>query len=72
MEEQVVVIYAGVNGFLDPLAVDRVKAFENGLLAHIRAKHADILETIRSTRDLGDDTAGKLRSAVEAFAKSFT
>jgi F-type H+-transporting ATPase subunit alpha len=71
MEEQVVVIYAGVNGFLDPLPVDRVKAFENGLLTHIRAKHADILEAIRTSRDLGDDTAGKLKAAVESFAKSF-
>jgi F-type H+-transporting ATPase subunit alpha len=71
MEEQVVVIYAGVNGFLDPLPVDRVKAFENGLLTHIRSKHGDILETIRSSRDLSDETAGKLRSAVESFAKSF-
>ena len=71
MEEQVVVIYAGVNGFLDPLPVDRVKAFENGLLTHVRSKHADILETIRSSKDLGDDTTAKLKSAVESFAKAF-
>jgi F-type H+-transporting ATPase subunit alpha len=71
MEEQVVVIYAGVNGFLDPLPVERVKAFENGLLTHIRSKHSDVLEAIRSSKDLGDDTAKRLKSAVESFAKSF-
>jgi F-type H+/Na+-transporting ATPase subunit alpha len=71
MEEQVVVIYAGVNGYLDPLPVNRIKAFEDGLLAHIRSKHADILDTIRSSNDLSDDVAAKLKSAVESFAKSF-
>ena len=71
MEEQVVVIYAGVNGYLDPLPVNRIKAFEDGLLAHIRAKHADILEAVRTSNDLSDDVAAKLKSAVESFAKSF-
>ncbi len=71
MEEQVVVIYAGVNGYLDPLPVNRIKAFEDGLLAHIRSKHADILEAVRSSGDLSDAVAAKLKSAVESFAKSF-
>jgi F-type H+-transporting ATPase subunit alpha len=71
MEEQVVVIYAGVNGYLDPLPVNRIKAFEDGLLAHFRSKHADILETIRDSGDLSDAVAAKLKSAVESFAKSF-
>ncbi len=71
MEEQVVVIYAGVNGYLDPLPVNRIKAFEDGLLAHIRSKHAEILDVIRSSNDLSDDVGAKLKSAVESFAKSF-
>jgi F-type H+-transporting ATPase subunit alpha len=71
MEEQVVVIWAGTNGYLDALPVNRVKAFEEGLLSHIRSKHADILETIRTSRDFSDETAGKLKAAVEAFAKTF-
>ena len=40
MEEQVVVIYAGVNGYLDPIAVNRVRAFEDGLLSLVRTKNA--------------------------------
>jgi F-type H+-transporting ATPase subunit alpha len=72
MEEQVVVIYAGVNGYLDPLPVNRVRAFEDGLLALLRGKHADILDQIRTSKDLSDDTAAKLKSVVEGFAKSFT
>jgi F-type H+/Na+-transporting ATPase subunit alpha len=71
VEEQVVVIYAGVNGYLDPLPVDRVRAFEHGLLSQVRSSHPDILESIRTTRDLDDATAAKLRSAVDAYAKTF-
>ncbi|MBX9774280.1 MAG: F0F1 ATP synthase subunit alpha [Xanthobacteraceae bacterium] len=71
MEEQVVVIYAGVNGYLDPLAVNRVRAFEEGLLTHVRSQDAGILEDIRKTGDLTDATAAKLKSAVDSFAKNF-
>ena len=71
MEEQVVVIYAGVNGYLDPLAVNRVKAFEEGLLTHVRSQNADILDDVRKTGDLSDATAAKLKSAVDSFAKNF-
>src|SRR6059058_1962667 len=71
MEEQVVVIYAGVNGYLDPIAVNRVKAFEEGLLATIRGRHADVLDAIRTSRDLDDATAAKLKSAVDGYAKTF-
>ncbi|MFL5173241.1 MAG: F0F1 ATP synthase subunit alpha, partial [Microvirga sp.] len=71
MEEQVVVIYAGVNGYLDALPVNRVRAYEDGLLAHVRSRQPEILESIRTSRDLTDETAGALRSAVESFTKSF-
>src|SRR6186713_1198807 len=71
MEEQAVVIYAGVNGYLDPITVDRVRAFEDGLLHVLRAKGSAILEDIRKTGDLTDATADKLKAAVTEFAKSF-
>jgi F-type H+-transporting ATPase subunit alpha len=71
MEEQVCVIYAGVNGYLDPLPVDRIRAFEDGLLGALRNQHADILKTIAESRDLDDATAGKLKGAVESYAKTF-
>jgi F-type H+-transporting ATPase subunit alpha len=71
MEEQVCVIYAGVNGYLDPLPVERVRAFEDGLLALLRNQYPDILSAVRDTRDLDDATAAKLKSAVESYAKTF-
>ncbi len=71
MEEQVAVIYAGVNGYLDPIPVNRVRAFEDGLLSLLRNQNADILNTIRDTRDLDDATAAKLKAAVDGYAKTF-
>jgi len=72
MEEQVCVIWAGTNGYLDPLPVGKVRAFEEGLLGVLRSKHADILDAIRDTRDLKDDTAEKLKGVVEDFSKTFS
>src|SRR3989440_81115 len=71
VEEQVVVIYAGVNGYLDPLPVARVRAFEEGLLGLMRTQHTDILTAIRDSRDLDDATAAKLKAAVDEYAKTF-
>ncbi|MBN9580932.1 MAG: F0F1 ATP synthase subunit alpha [Afipia sp.] len=71
MEEQVVVIYAGVNGYLDGIPVAKVRAFEDGLLSLLRGKHADLLNAIRDSKDLSDDNAAKLKSVVEGFTKTF-
>jgi F-type H+-transporting ATPase subunit alpha len=71
MEEQVCVIYAGVNGYLDPLPLDRIRAFEDGLLGVLRNQHADILTAIRDSSDLNDATAGKLKGVVDGYAKTF-
>jgi F-type H+/Na+-transporting ATPase subunit alpha len=71
MEEQVCVIYAGVNGYLDPIPVNRVRAFEDGLLGALRTEHGDILKEIREARDLSDATTAKLKGAVDAYAKAF-
>ncbi len=72
MEEQVCSIYAGVNGYLDKLPLGRIKAFEDGLLSTLRTSHADLMDAIRSSKDLSDASAAKLKSVVESFAKSFS
>ena len=71
VEEQVAVIFAGVNGYLDKLQVSQVSAFEQGLLALLRTEHKGLLETIRDKRELNDETRGKLKSVIDAFAKTF-
>jgi len=71
MEEQVVVIFAGTQGFLDNLPVEDIARFEEELLRTFHEKHGDVLTSIRDTGALSDDTNAKLREGVEAFAKSF-
>ena len=71
MEEQVVSIYAGVNGYLDALPVSKVRDFEEGLLRMMRDKHGDILEAIRTEKAISDATMPKLKAAVDAYAKAF-
>ncbi len=70
-EEQVAVMYAGVNGFLDELAVDRVSEFEQGLLSHMRTAGKKVLATIAKEEKLTDASEDALKSEIEAFAKGF-
>jgi len=70
-EEQTASIFAGTNGYLDTVPVDAVVRYEQAMLADLRANHKDVLKLIRDTKDLGDDTKAKLKSALDAFAKTF-
>ena len=71
VEEQVVSIFAGVNGFIDNVPVNAVTRFEAALLSHVRADHGDVLGKIRDTKALDDDTAASLKSILGDFVKSF-
>jgi F-type H+/Na+-transporting ATPase subunit alpha len=65
------VIGSGTNGYLDPLPVNKVRGFEDGLLSLLRSKHVDLLNAIRDSRELSNDNEGKLKGVVEGFAKTF-
>ena len=71
MEEQVVSIYAGVNGYLDGVPTEAVTRFEAALLSHMRGEHAGVLAAIRDSGALSDDTNASLKEIVGKFAKSF-
>jgi F-type H+-transporting ATPase subunit alpha len=71
MEEQVCVIYAGVNGYCDPMPLEKVKPFEEALLLNLRNQNSAILNDIRDSKDLSDATATKLKGVVETVAKQF-
>ncbi|GGJ58583.1 F0F1 ATP synthase subunit alpha [Sphingopyxis bauzanensis] len=70
-EEQTASIFAGTNGFLDNVATTDVNRYEQAMLAYLRSDHADVLKTIRDTKDLGDDAKKGLVGALEAFGKIF-
>ncbi len=55
VEKQVVILYALTHGFLDSVPVDDILRFEEELFAFVEAHHADIFETIRTTKDLANE-----------------
>ena len=70
--EQVVVIYAGTHGYLDGVEVKDVNRFEAGLLNHLRANNADLLDDITNNdRKVKGELEDAVKAAVEAFAKDF-
>ena len=70
-EEQVAVIFAGVNGYLDKLTVAQVGKFEQGLLSHMRTGGKAVLDAIRKDKALSDALRGKLKAEIDSFAKTF-
>jgi F-type H+-transporting ATPase subunit alpha len=71
VEEQVVVIFAGTRGYLDPLPVNAIQRFEREFLAFMRDRHANVLDEIRGKRELGEAAEKALRGALDSFSKAF-
>jgi len=71
VEEQVASIYAGTQGFIDSVPTADVTRYEAAMLSYLRSEHGDILKAIRDTKQLDDDTAGKLKAALTEFGKTF-
>jgi F-type H+-transporting ATPase subunit alpha len=72
VEEQVVVIYAGTNGYLDKLPVRDVGRYESSMLGAMRERAPDILNGIRTEKALTDAIKAKLKSFLDDFSKSFS
>jgi len=71
VEEQVVSIFSGVNGYLDGLDTDAVNRYESALLENFRANQGDLLKAIREEGEISDENEQKLKDAIEAFTSSF-
>ena len=71
VEEQVAVIFSGVKGYLDNIAIADIGRFEAGLLDTLRGSGKDILAAIRDDKAISDKTEEKLHAAIGAYAKSF-
>ena len=72
IEEQVVSIFSGVNGYLDKIETTAVTRFEEQFLGEMRSKHTDVLATIATEKKLSKETTAKLKSILDAFTKSFS
>ncbi|MGI5879642.1 MAG: F0F1 ATP synthase subunit alpha [Syntrophomonadaceae bacterium] len=71
MEEQVVSVYTGVNGYLDDIPREKVQEFESDFLKFIRSANAEILTTIRQSGKMDDATEEKLQKAIAEFKSTF-
>jgi F-type H+/Na+-transporting ATPase subunit alpha len=71
VERQVVSVWAGTNGYLDDVPVDDVRRFEDEFLDYLQRSHEGVYASIRETRELNDDTATRLKDAIEEFRGQF-
>jgi F-type H+/Na+-transporting ATPase subunit alpha len=71
VEEQVVAIYAGINGWLDKVPVAQVPRFHDELREHLRTEKT-VLEAIRSTGDISEETEERLKKELEHFQGVFS
>ena len=71
VEEQIIVVFAGIKGFLDSIAVDKIVAFEKQLSRDIKSNAPEILDEIRKTKKISDDLEGKLKSYISNFVNNF-
>jgi F-type H+-transporting ATPase subunit alpha len=71
VEEQVVSIFAGVNGFLDDLPIEQVRDFEAGLLNYISNAEPQIYADIREKKELSDELRKRMNAAVSEFKQRF-
>jgi F-type H+-transporting ATPase subunit alpha len=71
VEEEVVVIYAAVKGFIDEIDVDKIGKFEQEYLRYMRSVKADLLEKIRTKKELSDDMIAELEKAINEFKQGF-
>ena len=70
LEEQVVAIYAGVNGYLDKIPVPQVPRFHDELREHLRTE-SSVLASVRESGDVPEETEEKLKAELDKFLKSF-
>jgi F-type H+-transporting ATPase subunit alpha len=70
-EDQVILIFAGTQGFLDDVPVEAIKSFEDGFLKYIQAKKQDMRTEVREKKVLDDALRAKITEAVTEFKKTF-
>jgi F-type H+-transporting ATPase subunit alpha len=72
VEQQILVIFAGTNGYVDEVPVASVRKFEAELLRFATSKYQPLLDDIKSKKQLDDDLKARIKSVIEEFKKSFT
>jgi F-type H+-transporting ATPase subunit alpha len=71
VEEQVLIIYAATNGFVDKYPEATLKRYEKELMAHVETKHPEVLKEITEKREITDSLREKINKLLTAFGESF-
>ncbi|MCL2615840.1 MAG: F0F1 ATP synthase subunit alpha [Dehalococcoidia bacterium] len=71
LEQQVMILYAAINGFVDDVAPAKMGDFENSFHQYMLTQHPEVGEAIAKTKTLDDDTEEKLKTAIADFKKTF-
>jgi F-type H+-transporting ATPase subunit alpha len=71
VEKQILIIYAGTNGFVDELPLTALKKYEQELYSFVDSKHSDLFADILKKRELDGDLRAKLNKALEEFKAVF-
>jgi F-type H+-transporting ATPase subunit alpha len=70
LEQQVSIIYAAINGFMDDVPVANVAEFETGFHKYMQTNHPDVIQQIADTKDLGDEVVEGLRKAIDEYKQT--
>src|SRR5271155_742258 len=70
-EKQIIIIYAGTNGFLDDMKVEEIRAFEDGLYPYLDSAQSGLLKDIVSKKALDDDLKGRIKGALDEYKANF-
>ena len=71
VEEQVIILYAGVRGYLEKIDVSKVRLFEDKLMQDVRLKRDNILSAIRAEKNLSEETEEALKTYLDKFVEEF-
>jgi len=71
VENQILVIYAGTNGYVDDLPLEAIKPFERELYKFVDSKYPDVLRDLREKREITEDLRNRIDSILKEFKATF-
>ena len=71
LEQQVVSLFAGTNGYADGVPVNRVKAWQASMLRYFETSHADLLADVAERKQITPETETRIRQALETFGRTW-
>jgi len=71
VEKQIVLIYAGTNGYIDDVPTDQITRFEEEYLRYMETEHRELMAEIVEKGTMDEETLGRLKAAAEGFKKGF-